>query len=674
MDREYLEGVALVKKKGDTIYVFEGPHALADFMPVIAEGSDVPRMLKDRFADVVNVKNFGAKGDGVTDDTEAIQAALAAGTFAFVPEGQFKLSISSTEVVSSLDLNRLIGIGDLVLSDTILRSAESPAVISADSDTGPSGNAYSGGAAGTPTTPGRTTGSQVALIASQNCRSQGVRAVNIGSIYSWAYGNVSGNYSSRQSVASCPQSANVGCEECEVYGFQGTNIASHFSDIEAGGGANVACRLSYSNGYNSSNISTVSCVAGKGFGARLTVTVENGAVTSVAVVNGGQDYDETATVEFYDRSTAGTGASASISIGENGTITAVSVVSGGSGYSQNTDAVVKSNSTYSINIASNTSKNSGNYTSNVASSQCEIDDASSTAANIASVSSKASGIRSVTLGSTGSTSTGSGAMVLSGNLCQATADGAVVFGRRTINNVIRSIAFGDATSGSVSTANRKLHIFPNGDVQASGTITGSQAFTDYAEFFENLTLAEIPLGTLVTLDGDKVRRAETGDDILGVVSGTAFVIGGDTPFTWAKRFKTGEFGEMLYQDILDPDWQPTIPDPNWMPKGAESETLRPMIPNPSPQQTIRVPVENDEYDASQVNIPRSQRSKEWTCVGLLGQLHVRVDASVSAGSWVKPKENGIGTFSPEKTNLRCMRITQAFDETKGYAVALCFMR
>ena len=55
----HLQGHAFAKKKGDTIYVFEGPHTLADFMPVIAEGSDVPRMLKDRFADVVNVKDFG---------------------------------------------------------------------------------------------------------------------------------------------------------------------------------------------------------------------------------------------------------------------------------------------------------------------------------------------------------------------------------------------------------------------------------------------------------------------------------------------------------------------------------------------------------------------------------------------------------------------------------------
>ena len=87
----HLQGYAFAKKKGDRIDVFEGPHTLMDFAPVIADGTDVPRMLKDPFADVVNVKDFGAKGDGVTDDTAAIQAAIDShpGAEIVFPEGSY---------------------------------------------------------------------------------------------------------------------------------------------------------------------------------------------------------------------------------------------------------------------------------------------------------------------------------------------------------------------------------------------------------------------------------------------------------------------------------------------------------------------------------------------------------------------------------------------------------
>ena len=56
----------------------------------IATGSTTARSLANRFADVVNVKDFGAVGDGVTNDTAAIQAAINSGAKSiFIPKGKY---------------------------------------------------------------------------------------------------------------------------------------------------------------------------------------------------------------------------------------------------------------------------------------------------------------------------------------------------------------------------------------------------------------------------------------------------------------------------------------------------------------------------------------------------------------------------------------------------------
>lgn len=78
------------------------------FEPVLATGSTTSRLLQDRFADVVNVKDFGAVGDGVADDTAAIQNAINFAnpnkTIYFPGTGKYKIT-STITVPSTVKVN-----------------------------------------------------------------------------------------------------------------------------------------------------------------------------------------------------------------------------------------------------------------------------------------------------------------------------------------------------------------------------------------------------------------------------------------------------------------------------------------------------------------------------------------------------------------------------------------
>lgn len=74
------------------------------------------RTVQDKLRDVVSVKDFGAVGDGVADDTAAIQAAINAANHVHFPAGTYKVTVSSvspftygnttTPVYRAIDINK----------------------------------------------------------------------------------------------------------------------------------------------------------------------------------------------------------------------------------------------------------------------------------------------------------------------------------------------------------------------------------------------------------------------------------------------------------------------------------------------------------------------------------------------------------------------------------------
>jgi hypothetical protein len=94
---------------------------------VKATGSTTARALKDRFADVVNVKDFGAKGDGVTDDGGEIQAAFDAvptgGGVVLFPPGTYyafrpQFNVKNGTIVRGAGKAATVLVCDLAPSDT----------------------------------------------------------------------------------------------------------------------------------------------------------------------------------------------------------------------------------------------------------------------------------------------------------------------------------------------------------------------------------------------------------------------------------------------------------------------------------------------------------------------------------------------------------------------------
>lgn len=111
---------AIFKAYRDILDSLAHTGSITGAIPVVATGTTEPRPLKDRFTDILTIKDFGAKGDGVADDTAAFENAAASGQTVLINEGNY--------IVRSDIKGSFIDKGNVQFTETDVQSVSIPSI------------------------------------------------------------------------------------------------------------------------------------------------------------------------------------------------------------------------------------------------------------------------------------------------------------------------------------------------------------------------------------------------------------------------------------------------------------------------------------------------------------------------------------------------------------------
>lgn len=199
---------------------------------------------------------------------------------------------------------------------------------------------------------------------------------------------------------------------------------------------------------------------------------------------------------------------------------------------------------------------------------------------------------------------------VAGSWNHATADNQTVIGVNAKRNYKSSenadILFNIGNGSALE--NSAMQVDFSGNVYAGGAYKTIGA--DYAEYFEWLdgnVDNQDRIGLFVTLDGDKIKLANKDDYILGVISANPSIVGNSAELDWHDKYKTDVYGRLIYD---------------------ESHNL----------------ILNENYNDTLEYIPRGAR-KEYSKVGLLGQLVVQDDGTCEVNGYCMASVNGVATKS-----------------------------
>lgn len=190
---------------------------------------------------------------------------------------------------------------------------------------------------------------------------------------------------------------------------------------------------------------------------------------------------------------------------------------------------------------------------------------------------------------------------------------------------ITSGVWGTSAGGGTSYAISVPALISAGRIRALGY---DQSGTDYAEYiypwYDNNENNEDRTGYFVTAKNNLLYKANSIDSILGITSETYGTIGtSEIDGEWKGKYKKDELGRI----IIDNNGNRVL---------------------------------NEYYDSSQQYILREYR-KEWSAIGLLGQIYVRDDGTCKVGEYCKCANGGIATLA-EKQNFNTWLVLERISD------------
>lgn len=495
-------------------------------------------------------------------------------------------------------------------------------------------------------------------------------------------------------LASGIASATVASAASTASGNESATVASVSSTASGTGSATVATTVSTASG------TYAACVSGTGHTASATYSAcvggnGNTATSTNAVAIGGSSNDSTTGANAAclggtgntTESAQGVCAGGSTNVAHVGTD--CGVFCGTTNTAQGNKSVCVGGSSHIASGVASACVGGDDNNASSTNSAClggTTNTASATdAVVIGGASNTCDSTDSAIIGSTGTTITGGsnknvaiacvgGRMYASGqtNVLLASANACLVSAKTTGGATSQVVGGGYSASGLAGTETANTNITwtiesSTGGFLSVAAFTGSgDPNADIAEYHPNAEAEVVPVGALVANVGRKVRLAKPGDGVFGVVSATPLIVAGSGGLGWAGQYLTDEWGRTLWQDV------PCVRFDGY--EGPVAALGDREVPEDAEHYTVQDRVCNPAYDPQRPYRDRTERPEEWTLVGKLGVVRVRVGAKVGVGDLLAPGKDGVAVATQQpkgRREVEVLEVLSPYDAKRGFAIALC---